>query len=223
MSRGIAFLAVVLGSLALFFLVWGIRALIFWFKERARSALLRNHAAKLGFEYVRSDGTKHLAYEDAALWQQHLCSETANILQGETDEGKLAYFDYRGAVADRGIYMSVCACNTGYMFRRLVLRMRHGLLGNDLARLLRAKPIALESAAFNNAFEVECEDKKFAYDILHQRAMEFLLDRPQIQMQLFGNCVFFWYERRLPIEGVESFIADTREFARMLPRYLAER
>jgi hypothetical protein len=96
-------------------------------------------------------------------------------------------------------------------------------LGRDIPKLACTDYVELDSAEFTRTFAVECADKKFAYDILHQRAMEFLLKRPSIRMNLFGDCVLFWYERELPVKEVEGFIADTREFARMLPRYLADR
>ena len=219
----VPFLTVFLSCLAIFLAAYGICAFVRWFRASRRSASLAALARKLGFQFVGSKCSSASDYLCATVWGRRVTPRMWNELRGATDEGEVAYFDGSRAAGDRTTLLSICACHTPYRFERLVIGEQTTFLGRDVSQFLCKDYMELDSAEFTRTFAVECADKKFAYDILHQRAMEFLLKRPQLRMNLFGNCVFFWYERRLPIEGVESFIADTREFARMLPRYLADR
>ena len=180
-------------------------------------------AARLRFEFIGDRGADASAYRESTLWDGRVNPRIRNVIRGITDEGRLVYFDSFLHVGEPETSISACACHGPYRFERLALGMQTGFLGRDIPKLACTDYVELDSAEFTRTFAVECADKKFAYDILHQRAMEFLLKRPTIRMNLFGDCVLFWYERRLPVKEVEGFIADTREFARMLPGYLADR
>ena len=43
--------------------------------------------------------------------------------------------------------------------------------------------IDFESAEFSRKFFVKAKDKRWAYDVIHTRTMQFLLDMPQFTMQ----------------------------------------
>ena len=52
--------------------------------------------------------------------------------------------------------------------------------------------IDFESAEFSRKFYVKSPDKKWAYDVIHQRTMEFMLASPQFSLQFSGNAVIAW-------------------------------
>ena len=52
--------------------------------------------------------------------------------------------------------------------------------------------IDFESAEFSRSFYVKSPDKKWAYDIIHQRTMEFMLAAPRFSLQFAGNAVIAW-------------------------------
>ena len=80
--------------------------------------------------------------------------------------------------------------------------------------------VDLDLAEFNASLKALCTDKKFTFDLLHQRAMEFLLERPGMRLETVRGCFFLYYMGRLPAEGVEKLISDARIFASLLPSYL---
>ncbi len=51
------------------------------------------------------------------------------------------------------------------------------------------KDIDLESDAFNRAYRLRCEDRKFAFDTFHARTMEYLLAHPGTEFTLVGGDV----------------------------------
>jgi hypothetical protein len=52
--------------------------------------------------------------------------------------------------------------------------------------------INFESAEFSRKFFVAAPDRKWAYDVLHQRAMEFLLVSPVFSLRFDTQCVIAW-------------------------------
>ena len=49
--------------------------------------------------------------------------------------------------------------------------------------------IDFESAEFSRAFHVSAQDRRWAYDVLHARAMQFLLDQPRFSLQMGEHTV----------------------------------
>jgi hypothetical protein len=81
---------------------------------------------------------------------------------------------------------------------------------------------------FNQAFNVYCRDKRFAFDIIHPRIMEFLL-RPieneiQISMiELYGRSIMFAHEEFLCKSFILSFLDFAHEFLKKIPSYISKK
>ena len=56
----------------------------------------------------------------------------------------------------------------------LAVRPEH--LWEAAARWISAEEISFESEEFNRRYHVQCEDRRFAFDVIHPRAMLTLLD-----------------------------------------------
>jgi hypothetical protein len=67
-------------------------------------------------------------------------------------------------------YLIVCL---PWIVPNLTLRREH--VFDKIAGALGFDDIDFESERFSRAFHVKCKDKKFAYDVIHPRMMEFLL------------------------------------------------
>jgi hypothetical protein len=52
-----------------------------------------------------------------------------------------------------------------------------------------ASDINFESAEFSRRFYVKAPNKRWAYDVIHQRTMEFLLTCPQFSLQFSRNAI----------------------------------
>ena len=57
--------------------------------------------------------------------------------------------------------------------------------------------IDFESAEFSKKFFVKAEDKRWAYDVIHTRMMEFLLTSPGVTIQFDRFCIIAFKENRL--------------------------
>ncbi|MBU0595585.1 ABC transporter permease, partial [Candidatus Bipolaricaulota bacterium] len=82
--------------------------------------------------------------------------------------------------------------------------------------------IDFESAEFSRAFHVKAAEKRWAYDVLHVRTMEFLLGMPRLSIQFDEHDVLVWRNRRFKPEQFEEAIAVAEGILDRLPPYLIE-
>jgi hypothetical protein len=70
---------------------------------------------------------------------------------------------------------------------------------NALTRIggaLGLPDLELESEAFNRRYRVHAADPRFAYDVLHPRTIQALLDRPTTNVRMSGDAVVSWDKGR---------------------------
>jgi hypothetical protein len=209
----------------LFFLVAAVVGIFAYIWDKKRREALAALAARLNLRYYKNDPfgipTK---YGDARLCSQGHSKRASNVIAGPMADGEVCYFDYRytvGSGKNSTTYnKSACAFRSAFLFKRLLVRPEN--LFDKAAGLIGFEDIDLDSAEFNKKFYVSCEDKKFAYDVLNQRAMEFLLARPGITMEMGWNYVLFNYGTRLSPEEVEGLISTAAAFCGFLPEFLKE-
>ncbi len=83
--------------------------------------------------------------------------------------------------------------------------------------------IDFESAEFSRRFFVKSDDKRFAYDVLHPRMMEFLLaERPAMIDVEAGKCCFTDGSRRWRPEQFEGQIDFLDRFLEQWPRHVVQ-
>ncbi len=63
-------------------------------------------------------------------------------------------------------------------------------------------------------------DKKFAYDILTQRVMQFFLDRRGLTMEMRDNYALFHRGARLSPPQIEAMLRDAADFFALVPEYV---
>src|SRR5208283_3583865 len=79
-------------------------------------------------------------------------------------------------------------------------------------------PIQFESAEFSRKFHVRCEDKKFAYDIIHARMIEFLMQDPKhIYIEAQSHSILFHRNKQLAILDVEILLLEAHKFMELTP------
>jgi hypothetical protein len=84
--------------------------------------------------------------------------------------------------------------------------------------------IDFESDEFNKRFYVWSDDRKFAYDLVHARMMEFLLGTREtmrdLHLQIVGPRAIFFRERTLDGAGVEQLMQFAAAFYAQIPDYV---
>jgi hypothetical protein len=190
---------------------------------RMRREALQRLADTKRMRFYRRDPFKVPAiYGYMRLCSKGHAKSASNVIAGETAYGELRYFDYKyteGRGDKAHTYRkSACGLNPPYYFTRLLVRPENFL--DKAAGMLGFEDIDLDNAEFNRKFYVSCDDKKFAYDVLNQRAMEFLLARPGITMEMAPHCILFSYDSRLSPDGVAALIGTAEQFCALLPDFL---
>jgi len=84
--------------------------------------------------------------------------------------------------------------------------------------------IDFESDEFNKRFYVWSDERKFAYDVVHARMMEFLLRTREamrdLHLQIVGPRAIFFRERTLDAAGIEQLMQFAAEFYAQVPEYV---
>ncbi len=198
----------------------GVGALI-WEKRRRDALIALAHRLGLTF-YKRDAFGIPAAYGDTRLCSQGHSKRAYNIIAGDFGGGDIRYFDYKYTVGSgknsHTYYRSACALHLPYAFTGLIVRPESFL--DKAAGLIGFDDIDLDHAEFNNRFFVKCQDKKFAYDVLNQRAMEFFLARRGITLEMRWNYLLMNYSKRLSLQEIEHLISDAAAFSCLLPHYL---
>ncbi len=144
-----------------------------------------------------------------------------NLIFGDVEGGQIRFFDYRystGSGKNRTTHrFGACAVSTNLHFTPLVVRPENVL--DKLAGWFGFEDVDLDQGEFNRKFHVGCKDKKYAYDVLSQRVMQFFLDRPGISMEMCWNFCLFYYSGTLSVDKVGPLIDAVSSFAGLLPNY----
>lgn len=152
---------------------------------KRRRELMTAYAATRGWTYVQEDPALLTRFSGAPFGLGH-GRRAYNVLLGHEDGRATVAFDYlykttSGSGKDRRTqthYYSVTAMNIGVAMPALEVTPQN-LVSGFFGRLT-GNDIELESEAFNRAFLVSCEDRKFASDVLHPRMMELVAQWPDM-------------------------------------------
>jgi hypothetical protein len=82
--------------------------------------------------------------------------------------------------------------------------------------------INFESAEFSRNFFVKSPDKKWAYDIIHPQAMDFLLKSPLFSIQLDTLYTIAWKDSKFKIDDFENALNIVHGLFQRVPGYVLE-
>jgi hypothetical protein len=203
-----------------------------WKQEQARKAALGQLATSLGFRFEHDDNDAH---DD----------EYAQFEIFRRGHSRTAKYTMRGRIDLFGASCEVCAGDfrykittgsgknrqtTTYLFSYLIVRppwpsptllvRREGLF-DKVKGAFGFDDIDFESEEFSRRFWVQSSDKRFAYDVLHPRMMEFLLRELDSAIDLEGGaiCVADGSSRWEP-SSFRSQLDFVVKFCELWPRHL---
>lgn len=122
-----------------------------------------------------------------------------NVLTGTHDGRRFTAFDYVYYTTETSTngngnstrqvahHYSVVALTVGTHFPNLTVHPE-GAVGRFFGKITN-RDIRFESDAFNRAFTVTCEDRKFASDVIHPRMMDVLLAHPNTAFRFNGDTI----------------------------------
>jgi hypothetical protein len=162
-----------------------------------RRKLLAEWASANGLSYSRA---KERGWDDRYSGFKHLQSGSNryahNIIRGTWKERSIAAFDYhyethsrdsKGRRQTHNHHFSAVILSSDLPLKPLFIRPE-GFF-DKITEFFGYDDIDFESAEFSRKFYVKAQDRRWAYDVLHARAMQFLLDGPRFTMQFDRDCV----------------------------------
>jgi hypothetical protein len=119
-----------------------------------------------------------------------------NVIEGTYGGRKILAFDYQyttGSGKDRSQHIfSAMIVTSPILLKPLLIRPENFM--DRLGELVGFNHINFESDEFNRRFVVQSPDKKWAYDIITQQTMEFLLASPQFHIQFDTMYIIVWQD-----------------------------
>ena len=203
-----------------------------WKREQERRAALESLASSLGFQFEHEDNDSHDdEYSQFEIFRR--------------GHSRTAKYTMRGRIELFGKPCDVCAgdfrykvtsgsgknrSTRTYLFSYLIVQppwpapallVRPEGFFDKVKGALGFDDIDFESEEFNRRFWVQSNDKRFAYDVLHPRMMEFLLAQLGSAIDLEGGamCVSDGTSRWEP-EEFRAQLDFVRRFCDLWPRHL---
>jgi len=148
-----------------------------------------------------------------------------HIAEGRWGERQVMAFDYRyvtgsGKNQQTHTFSSVILESNVPLQQ---LRIRSETVFDRVGEFFGVDDIDFESAAFSRAFHVQAQSKRWAYDVLHQRTMEFLLASPRFSIEFDERNAIAWREHRFDVEAFEAAIGVLEGILERLPEYVIRR
>ncbi len=163
-------------------------------------------------------------YSAFHLFQRGHSRKAYNLCQGKIDNKSYLFFDYRYTTGSgknkQTHYYTGLIVNSTFAFQPLVIRPEHFL--DKIAAAIGFDDIDFESSEFSTKFHISSSNKKFAYDIIHPRMMEFLLNTTNLNIECMGTDVLFHYGKQVPINKADILILESKSFFKLIPEYLRQ-
>ena len=196
-----------------------------WFGAKRRKELTA-WAASRGLSFAPGrDGSFDDRYRAFGCLRRGHSRAAFNIAEGDWSGRRVTAFDYR--------YVTGSGKNrTTHHFSAVILasdlplqplRIRAENVFDRVTEFFGLDDIDFESAEFSRAFHVKAPSKEWAYDVLHQRTMEFLLSMPRFSIEFDDRHAIAWRNRRLSPETFESAIGVVEGIFDRLPEYVVRK
>lgn len=194
------------------------RALVSRQKRRDR---ISRFAASRGLAYEqRNDAWTRMDW--GSPFGEGSSRKASNVLTGQLKGRPVVTFDYQfttGSGDDQTTHNYVItATQIPRAFPKLVVDLE-GASGR-LARRLGFKDIELESAAFNKQYKIKCDNRKFAYDVLHPRFMEWMLQTNSAGFTIAGPYVVIARSGALAESSVDDDFAYISTVIDHMPNFV---
>jgi len=152
-----------------------------------------------------------------------------NMIRGALKDLNVLAFDYhyethstdsKGHRQTHHHHFSAVILETPYFLKPLFIRAE-GFF-DKITEFFGYDDIDFESAEFSRKFYVKAEDRRWAYDVIHTRTMEFLLDSPRFTIQFDGRHMFAARSAIFKITDFQDAIGVSKGILDRFPDYLTK-
>ncbi len=147
-----------------------------------------------------------------------------NIMEGQWNDLPIKAFDYHYATGSgksrSDHYFSAVILASGIPLKPLYIR-REGFF-DKLTEFFGFDDIDFESAEFSRKFYVKSSDKRWAYDVIHARMMEYLMAAPDFGIQFDLMHIIAWRERKFKPADFQAGAELISGIIDRLPEYVVK-
>ena len=201
-------------------------ALRIWEKRRRES--LARQAAKLGLQFkAERDYDLPGQLQFLSRFDEGVDRYAFNIMQGAYRGHPVRCFDYHYAIKDHDtgsrrdsahFYFSVFVLHQPVAFPELEIYPQRYY--HRIGQAFGMETINFESPAFNKAFVVRAANRRFAYDVCHPQMMTFLLQNPDINLEIEAHCIAIRYDERQKVDEVQPHLDVLVGIRELMPKHL---
>ena len=200
-----------------------IGAVFYYRAEQKRKARMRHWAAGHGWSF--SDGPRsdwHRQYTGIQVFDKGHSREGKNIIMGRFQGHAVTLCDYRYVTGHgkhrtthtRGVVILACE------FPTIPLHIRREHVFDKVGEFLGADDIDFESVEFSRKFFVKSADRKWAYDVIHTRTMEYLLTAPSFTVEFGYGEIVVYKNGRFDPAGYQEAVKMAATLHDLVPAYV---
>lgn len=217
------FIALIVVIVALVIVV----AVVAHFQEKKRSQELQGIAENNGWRFIDRDRKdRPERYRRFTPFGQGHSRYAFNIMTGVEQDTPFELFDYHYAVTTHNgkssstqhYYHKVCALKMPLESPGLTIKREH--IGHKLLGAVGAGDINFESDEFSRRYWVKSPDRRFAYDVIDARTMQYLLDNQGWHWEWNGDTLIVHRKGKLRPGAARKPLNKALGFERLLPRHL---
>lgn len=211
------------------FIIIGV-AILSWYQQEKRRKELLAWAQSKGLQfYPARDYGMDSRFPELKTLRQGENRYAYNIMQGRYTDRDMVAFDYhyethsrdsKGRRQTHHYHFSTLILESGLPLKPLFIRPE-GFF-DKITEFFGADDIDFESAEFSRKFYVKADDRKWAYDVIHTRTMEFLLAQPRFTIQFNPLTVAAWRTSLFKVADYEAAAETIRGILERLPEYVVK-
>ena len=188
-----------------------------------RRKLLAEYAHVYGLAFDHSkDRSLDDQYPEFSCLRRGRSRYAYNRISGERQGFRLLAFDYHYETGSgknkRAHNFSAVIVESPVPLKPLHVRPENFF--DKITEFVGFDDIDFESAEFSRKFYVKSPDKRWAYDVIHTRMMEYLLAAPRRSFQMAPGSLIVWGSSRFKPRQFDEVFQHIRGILDRLPRYL---
>ena len=196
-----------------------------WYSDKKRRELLASWSFAKGWR-MRPGKIKglHADYPMLKFFNKGHSRRAKYVISGEYEARPVRLMDYTyvtGSGKNRTTHnVGVVVMETAFMVIPLTIRRENPL--DKLGEFFGADDIDFESAEFSRKFYVKSNDRKWAYDVIHQRTMDFLLKSPSYNISFGFQEIAITKKGHFSPAEYEDALAMVWGLYKLIPDYVIE-
>jgi len=181
-------------------------------------------ALQNGFSFEADPGDIYERYGAFKPFDEGHSRKSSNLIHGRRGEIEWEMFDYKYVT---GSGKNQQTHHYGIALAQIDLtmpkvRIRPEGFFDKLAAVVGFDDIDFESEEFSRRFYVTAADRKFAYDLIHPKMMEYLMAVPAIDWQLGARIVLLTRSSRYRADELLGLMNLIEGFVRLIPQYVRQ-